>query len=492
MEVLVVYDDTLRPKEMIREVIGEKGFGSVVVKRRKLEEIYQGHLQEMFPAMQWEHIESVYEIGQMVVERSGNLRQSDGDIRVLHCFADHVVSCPQQLSLTYKKLPYINCNIKVQAKECTSAAAVMFYSIQDYMEFLKAAMGEQEGTKAQAEKCRFAVLEADGLAYIGEIGAFIQCITGNFESRYFNTLKESGYRIRKSSRNKEKIKSEYLYYHLLPEHMQSWFVMPFDYREEGEGASYAMERLHMTDIAVKWVHGSIGEEEFIELMDMYFYFFQERSRRQVSDTTYWELNQELYVGKVKRRLTELKDLPAYGKIHKLLAENENLGSVDDIFRKYLQLKRQIEHGKIYAYESVIGHGDPCFANALYNRATRTLKFIDPKGALCEEELWTNPYYDIAKLSHSVCGNYDFYNNAMYEIEINHEFNYIVKIPFSNERYKQIFKQKAEENGYDYWSIRLYEASLFLSMLPLHMDDPHKVFGFILNAANILKEVEEHV
>ena len=41
-------------------------------------------------------------------------------------------------------------------------------------------------------------------------------------------------------------------------------------------------------------------------------------------------------------------------------------------------------------------------------------------------------------------------------------------------------------------VRVYEASLFLSMLPLHIDNPHKVFGFILNVNNILKELEKDV
>ena len=30
------------------------------------------------------------------------------------------------------------------------------------------------------------------------------------------------------------------------------------------------------------------------------------------------------------------------------------------------------------------------------------------------------------------------------------------------------------------------------MLPLHIDNPQKVFGLLLNAKNILKEIEENV
>ena len=129
---------------------------------------------------------------------------------------------------------------------------------------------------------------------------------------------------------------------------------------------------------------------------------------------------------------------------------------------------------------------------MYNKSTKTLKFIDPKGAITENELWTNPYYDIAKLSHSICGRYDFFNNGLFEIKVNEEFSYDLEIPFDNSGFIKIFKRKLEENGFDYLTVRIYEASLFLSMLPLHIDNPHKVFGFILNVKNILEEIKENV
>ena len=63
------------------------------------------------------------------------------------------------------------------------------------------------------------------------------------------------------------------------------------------------------------------------------------------------------------------------------------------------------------------------------------------------------------------------------------------IDTDNTSYKEIFKSYLQENGYNYALVRLYEASLFLSMLPYHMDQPGKVFGFLLNAIKILDEVE---
>lgn len=199
----------------------------------------------------------------------------------------------------------------------------------------------------------------------------------------------------------------------------------------------------------------------------------------------------LYVDKVRERVDDLKKMPEFAKINALLQVSKDI-SVDSLLDKYLDLKRAIEGQAHYNDELVIGHGDPCFANTLYNKSTRTLKFIDPKGAIVEDDLWTNAYYDVAKLSHSVCGRYDFFNNALFDIKIDTDFNYNLEIPFDNSKYIEIFKRKVEENGFDYLSVRIYEASLFLSMLPLHIDNPHKVFGFILNLNNILKEIEKDV
>lgn len=487
MKKIVVYDNTIRPNEIIREVIGDKGFGDVVVKRKTLKTFYKENVEDIYHEIQWIETNNFYDMDVLLKELENNDNRED--IRILHCFSDYIISDVNDVALTYKKLDYIDDTIQLlQDKLCFG---VMFCDMMEYLNFLKRAIKYKNVRKTISEKA-FLKLEATGLSYIGEIANFIQCITGNFDSRYFNSLQGTQYYLRKSSTNKKKIESEYKYYHLLPENMQSWFVMPYDYKEDDNTASYAMERLHMTDIAIKWVHGSIGKDEFSDLMDMYFYFFNQRSEKIVTREAYDKISTSLYKDKVEQRISDLKKLPEFKKIANLLANNDKLLSIDAIYERYLKLKEKVEKRVEYPIVSVIGHGDPCFANAMYNRSTRTLKFIDPKGALCEDDLWTNAYYDIAKLSHSVCGRYDFFNNAMFDITIDENFEYCLSIPFDNEEYKEIFRKKVEENGFDYWTVRLYEASLFLSMLPLHIDYPHKVFGFILNAVSILEEIEENV
>lgn len=484
MRVLVVYDDTGKKSEVIEDIIGEKGFSDVVVKKRKLENYFQDEIRKIFPDLVWKKIHSTFEYADLLKEMELYV---GGDLKIMHCFSNYLISDVEQAELSLKKLQFVDEPYGVL--DGRKAVMAMFPDVNSYTSFCKNILS---GSKAwDVVRTIPDSFEIEGLVDISVIENFIQCITGNFDSRYFNSLKGNEYTVVKSSGNKKKIKAEYCFYHLLPEDMKYWFVMPFNYREEENQASYTMERLHMTDLAIKWVHGSMDEAEFENLMDKYFFFIRSRHIRECSEEEYQKIAKVLYIDKVNDRIAELKAITEFKKIKALLDASEET-NIDVLVDKYFELKNKIESRVTYPKQLVIGHGDLCFANALYNKSTNTLKFIDPKGAIVEDELWTNAYYDVAKLSHSVCGRYDFFNNALFDIKIGQTFSYNLEIAFDNTKYVEIFRRKVEENGFDYLTVRIYEASLFLSMLPLHMDNPHKVFGFILNVKNILKEIEENV
>ena len=484
MRILVIYDDTGKKSETISDIIGNKGFADVVVKKRHIEEYYKEGIEKLFPDVIWRRVHSLFEYPELVRQLDV---YCDQDVRVLHCFSNYFISDFESAKLSFEKLKFIDEIYGVL--DSSRAVAAMFPNVNTYISFCKNIIsGEKAWDLTREIKDHFNI---KGMIDIGIISNFVQCITGDFAPRYFNDLKGNEYTIVKSSSNKRKIKAEYDFYNLLPDDMKYWFVMPFDYRDNGETASYTMERLHMTDLAIKWVHGSMGATEFEALMNKYFYFLMSRHSKSCTKNEYRVMAEELYEKKVMSRIDTLKRLPMYNKIQSFLLIDDNI-SVDNLVERYLRLKKKIENSNEYPYKKVIGHGDPCFANALYNKSTQTLKFIDPKGASTEEELWTNPYYDLAKLSHSVCGKYDYFNNGLFDIRVSENLTFELDVPFDGLEYIEIFKKKVVENGFDYWTVRIYEASLFISMLPLHMDNPHKVLGFILNVDGILKEIEENV
>lgn len=484
MNIIVVYDDTGKKSEVIADIIGERGFADVVVKKRKLEDYYAENIRKIYPQLIWKKVHSPYEYAQIEKELQN---YTEDDTRVIHCFSNYIFSDFEKASLSFRKIEYIKTPYKAVSGK--KIAAAMFPDMDSYHTFCKSVTGGAKAWDIARELGDSFAME--GLTDVSIVGNFIQCVAGNFESRYFNSLKGDDYTLVKTSSDKRKIKAEYTFYQLLPDDMKFWFVAPFHYQETENSASYTMERLHMTDLSVKWVHGFMDEEEFEQLLDKYFFFFNSRHSRACTEEEYASIADDLYANKICKRVEMLKKLPEYRKIERMLEMTEG-ADIDTLVEKYFALKARIETRVKYPHVSVIGHGDPCFSNTIYNKSTQTLKFIDPKGALTEEELWTNPYYDIAKLSHSVCGRYDFLNNELFEIYVDKNLNYKLEIPFEQSRYVAIFRRKVEERGYDYLSVRIYEASLFLSMLPLHIDSPYKVVGFILNAKNILEEIEKDV
>ncbi len=481
MKVFIVFDDTGKKSEMVADIIGNKGFSDVVVKKQRLEERYRLELEKVYGTLVFRRLRSFFEYPELIKELE---LYEASDMRVVHCFSNYLIADPQKALLSFKKLEYID---EPYGMLCEGrSVAALFADVPSYIRFCKNAMsGQKAWDMARAMSANF---EAEGLIDIGNIQNFIQCITGDFDSRYFNSLKEDEYTVTKTSSDKKKLKAEYDFYHLLPDDMKFWFVMPFDYKENGECASYTMERLHMTDLAIKWVHGSMDEAEFCALMDKYFYFFSCRHSKECKKKEAEKVAAALYEDKVRDRFEQLQKHPDFKAVEALLNASKNI-DLNGLFERYFELKDRIEVQVQKKQQLVIGHGDPCFANALYNRSANILKFIDPKGANSEKELWTDAYYDVAKLSHSVCGRYDFFNNGMFDIKIDTDLSYVLEIPFDNSMYKEVFLKKAAENGFDPLLVRVYEASLFLSMLPLHMDNPHKVLGFILNAAGILDEID---
>ena len=61
MKFIAVYDDTGRKSEVIADIIGDKGFADVVVKKRKLEEYYQDSIRKVYPDLHWKKVQSVFE-----------------------------------------------------------------------------------------------------------------------------------------------------------------------------------------------------------------------------------------------------------------------------------------------------------------------------------------------------------------------------------------------------------------------------------------------
>jgi hypothetical protein len=89
----------------------------------------------------------------------------------------------------------------------------------------------------------------------------------------------------------------------------------------------------------------------------------------------------------------------------------------------------------------------------------------------------------------VLGNYDFINHGKFDIEIGETLNFRLQIEDPPQPWTaQMFLDRLDKAGFEPTLTRLCEASLFISMLPLHIDRPRNVLAFAINAAGILDQL----
>ena len=475
-KIVLVYDDTIEVNDRIKTIIGNKLFGEMILKRKKMYSRIIDIIRETK-----KDIEIIKISNQDEFEK---IESYPKDTTFFHLKSNSAIIDKDKFKIVIEKLEFI--------KETTSVVSnnqimgVIYTNKEQYLEFIKEYIitGSFDSLKINNE------IQTDIFVDLTDYNNLLMYISSGFDARYFNSIMGDSYSVTKRSTDKKKMKMEYSYYWLLPEHMKNWMVMPYDFKEYNDSASYTMERMPMTDIAIRWTHGAIDIEEFNRILDKTFYFINSRDKKEIDKEEYIKNAEKLYLTKVDERIDKLKQLEQYKELKLLIESGTEFNSIDEIIGLYKELYQKFtkEFYKKTEFTAVIGHGDLFFANMLYSKEVNLLRLIDPKGALDAKDLWTNPYYDIAKLSHSICGNYDFFNTGDYNIELDKNIKFALKVNFDNEKYVELFKQYLQKYGYDYKMVRLYEASLFLSMLPLHIDNPHKVFGFLLNAVNILKEI----
>lgn len=315
----------------------------------------------------------------------------------------------------------------------------------------------------------------------------VEYVTRSFEARYFNDVSFEETRVVKRSFDTKKMRREHDFYYHLPKHLQRYFVQPYDFHEENGKAGYIMDRLNVANVAVQWINGGLSEDDFNVLLDRVVEFLNDRPRKSIGREMARSRMRELYLEKVRARFDELRLKSIWTSLDRSIA---SIGGLDELLKRYETLFER-RYASYKGHEVCVSHGDLCFSNMLFDKRSGLIKFIDPKGALTEDELYLEPLYDIAKLSHSILGGYDFVNSGLFDFDLDDNLTpRLQPFNFSPKWGYNTFLTRIRTIGVEPAELRLYEASLFLSMLPLHADNPKKLFGFCLIAHQIITELEK--
>ena len=318
--------------------------------------------------------------------------------------------------------------------------------------------------------------------------ALLFYLSGSTEARHFNQIEADNGVFKKSSSNLEKMKDEYRFFHIVPEQMKRYLLPTFDYWEKQGRAGYSMEHLLMPDVSTQLIHGALTPHDFELLLDHFFSFLSSREKGKVDHQGTYDAGIKHIVGKLDHRLQQLQEMEVGTKLNAILNACGPLGNIEDMRMMAKELITS-ELKRVNMPQLVLGHGDPCFSNIIFDRRLGLMRLIDPKGASSIEDAWMHPLYDLAKFSHSILGAYDYINNGLFACRLDDELDLQLVLDQGGtpEWAKLSFIKRLDESGYDYAAIRSIELSLFLSMLPLHINNPKKLAGFALTAASIFNE-----
>ncbi len=302
------------------------------------------------------------------------------------------------------------------------------------------------------------------------------------QSRGFNSLEYDDLlgTITKRSKNLEKFRAEIKWQLDLPKNIKVLAPRVLDYSIE-EHPFIEMEFYSYPTLAEIWLFSELNENVYFSIIDKLFKVIElfKSNKKNVSFDAY----QNIYIKKTIERIREIDN----NSILELLKQ-DTVNINGKVYDNWNVIKEKVLNqvtGLFNKKDNCFIHGDFCLSNILYDLRSGITRLIDPRGVWGIDENG-DIKYDIAKLRHSVCGDYDYIVNDLFHIEIeDHNIKYHI---YNSKKHsvKEYF-DIAIKKHYDLKHIKLIEGLLFMSMISLHDDNQQRQLLMYSKAIILLNE-----
>ena len=196
------------------------------------------------------------------------------------------------------------------------------------------------------------------------------------------------------------------------------------------------------------------------------------------------------VDKTLQRLDKLRTDENFKNFftRKIIINGKSYPSLEEIISCLPDMVARLLFENVEEYFSVI-HGDLCLPNILIEEEHKFLRLIDPRGKFGDFDIYGDRRYDLAKLLHSLEGNYDFIIADKFKVSVQDTaIDYEFTLDFAE--IGEIFFEVFEEQLKDLSALRLIEATLFLSMIPLHADSLSRQLVMLARGVELFETVLE--
>lgn len=310
-------------------------------------------------------------------------------------------------------------------------------------------------------------------------------------TREFNNIETSGHFLVKSSSQKFKMRCESDWFSSLPNNLRVYTPLVNGFTESDIQAGYRIEYLSLPSLANILLFGRLDGFAWRNMfysLDLMLKDFRAGSEQAIVEALD---RQRLHLGFFQRKTAERVARFGEQLEFRLDTPVEINGisyiAVNDLMAMVLEAISAPEEDDIG-----IVHGDLCASNILYDFAAQRVKVIDPRGYFEDgsSTIYGDRRYEVAKLSHSFIGLYDFIVGGRYELnQIDADiprFHFEIYEPQEMSGIRSTFEEQSY-GGYSPVANGQWEmmVSLFLSMLPLHSDSRSRQFALLCNAYRLM-------
>ena len=323
---------------------------------------------------------------------------------------------------------------------------------------------------------------------LGHVNTYFASRASLTTQRAFNDLSIVDGVVRKSGNPQLKIEAEAYWFNSIPPSIRRFTPLYLGTDYYDDRIYYSIEYLPNMPLNELFVHGQNQLQDwsriFLEIKNWFSHAkITLPKSKQVKIVNDYK---SLVVEKTLERLQQYTKLTDISLSTPQFYAGRELPSLNDICQECCD--------SLAEFPSIIGilHGDLCFSNMLFDFRSLKLKVIDPRGLNANGEftIYGDIKYDLAKLTHSVIGLYDFIISGNYIVQ--NENSKSVSLHFDiDQRIEEIQSRFMEIEFIP--DIKISDIIplviiLFLSMLPLHSDRPDRQKAMLLNALKMYTEL----
>ena len=330
------------------------------------------------------------------------------------------------------------------------------------------------------------VLPAGRWHDFGHVGTYHRSRRSVTTQREFNQLTLDRRTVVKSGEPPRKIDAEARWFEGLPPalrlHTPAWLGR----RSDG---GYALEYLHLPTLAEMFVFGRLHGATWARVFEACDEFLGVCAAHPAPPDDA-PVGDGLYLPKTLARLESYARAAAIDLAAPCRLDDVWLPSLEAIARACAAAIPPAPEGL-----RCLVHGDFCFSNIFYDARADVVRVIDPRGVDGADRptMYGDLRYDVAKLYHSAIGRYDVILAGAYRLRSDGPLQLSLELPetaaaaaaaaaFLDRRFVGLTTAEAASLP--------ASVLLFLSMLPLHGDDPSRQRALLANALRLYRRLDQ--